>query len=734
MSATQTPADLLEGSQFVSGTICLSVFHLTFFVSHDGQDVVVHRIPVLAIGAVRVSDLLSVTAKGGRGRYRFALKSAGSTEALFEFLEKLWLGTLTAFRSLSLDGSTAVLFKGLVAPTGTADGMAGSILARDNGWRVYSAEEEYARLKMDVAQWRLSSANSDFALCSSYPPDLIVPVMVSDSMLVDVAAYRRKGRLPVIVWRHARTQATLARCGQPASGLLGHRSEHDELYMHMVRFSSAASEKAFRIYDARPQVNAKLNQVKGGGTENVANYRGAELSYFGIENIHVMRDSMEKLADACRSERGSTFTDWYSRLADSQWLAHVAQILSGARQIASAISIEALPVLVHCSDGWDRTPQLTSLAMILMDGYFRTIDGLAVIVESQWVAFGHRFGTRSGQSCDVAVRLSSSDTATGAMRRLAAAVADKREDSPVFLQFLDCLHQVMRQYPRSFEFNEALLLFLADATYSCLYGNFLFDCLRDKRAAGVASRTRSVWADVHAARSSFTNLHYRPNANMLSISTSPKHLVLWEAYFLQSEATRVPFESTDAHIAELFAGRASPTHAEVASAVVAMPTAAAIADGNTSAPSIMRFGGGSEDIESAGDEEVISAEDISQGPRALAPASVPPPASSSSHAPLFDSVRDRGERAAAASAAATASADCATGQSPKWVPDKYSPRCAKCAAAFSLALRRHHCRKCGRVFCSKCSKHSLELPELRLKGKQRVCDWCFNRATPSLQP
>lgn len=36
-------------------------------------------------------------------------------------------------------------------------------------------------------------------------------------------------------------------------------------------------------------------------------------------------------------------------------------------------------VLVHCSDGWDRTSQLTSLAQLMMDYYYRTINGFMVI-------------------------------------------------------------------------------------------------------------------------------------------------------------------------------------------------------------------------------------------------------------------------------------------------------------------------------------------------------------------
>jgi hypothetical protein len=32
-------------------------------------------------------------------------------------------------------------------------------------------------------------------------------------------------------------------------------------------------------------------------------------------------------------------------------------------------------LLVHCSDGWDRTSQLTSLSMVLLDPHFRTYKG-----------------------------------------------------------------------------------------------------------------------------------------------------------------------------------------------------------------------------------------------------------------------------------------------------------------------------------------------------------------------
>lgn len=43
----------------------------------------------------------------------------------------------------------------------------------------------------------------------------------------------------------------------------------------------------------------------------------------------------------------------------------------------------------------------------------------------------------------------------------------------MFLQFLDCLFQVVSQFPGAFEFTDTLIVFLADHVSSCLYGNFL---------------------------------------------------------------------------------------------------------------------------------------------------------------------------------------------------------------------------------------------------------------------
>jgi myotubularin-related protein 3/4 len=46
-------------------------------------------------------------------------------------------------------------------------------------------------------------------------------------------------------------------------------------------------------------------------------------------------------------------------------------------------------------------------------------------------------------------------------------------EAPIFIQFLDCIHQLLLQNPSSFEYNEQFLLHIADAAVSGLFGNFL---------------------------------------------------------------------------------------------------------------------------------------------------------------------------------------------------------------------------------------------------------------------
>lgn len=322
------------------------------------------------------------------------------------------------------------------------------------------------------------------------------------------------------------------------------------------------------IVDARPTVNAYAMQAVGLGSENMDNYRFATKAYLGIDNIHVMRDSLSKVIDALKESDLTPLAPSRDALAKSGWLKHISNMLDGAGLIARQVGLEHSHVLIHCSDGWDRTSQLSALSQICLDPYYRTMEGFIVLVEKDWLSFGHMFAHRSGflssekwfvieneriggdsvrtgfgnesrtsnalENALLSAKgffnkdnksrdsLGDSDGEmqpfdTDSPKRITSpsktAPSDKhstkvKETSPVFHQFLDATYQLLHQYPTRFEFNERFLRRLLYHLYSCQYGTFLYNSEKDRVDAKVKDKTQSVWDYFLARKEQFRNDQY----------------------------------------------------------------------------------------------------------------------------------------------------------------------------------------------------------------------------------
>jgi len=73
------------------------------------------------------------------------------------------------------------------------------------------------------------------------------------------------------------------------------------------------------------------------------------------------------------------FPNLYAKCAQSGWYDYLYLILAGAKSISKDL-LNGINVIVHCSDGWDRTSQLCALSQLMIDPYYRTIEGFAVLV------------------------------------------------------------------------------------------------------------------------------------------------------------------------------------------------------------------------------------------------------------------------------------------------------------------------------------------------------------------
>jgi len=112
--------------------------------------------------------------------------------------------------------------------------------------------------------------------------------------------------------------------------------------------------------------------------------------------------------------------------------------------------------------------------------------------------------------------------------------SSESERSPTFLQFMDCVFQIMGQYPKAFEFTESLLHTILFHLYSCRYGTFLMNCEKERRQNSLQNKTCALWAFLYHTESvkQITNTDYDPSIGIL-FPTS-KGLKLWLNYYLPS--------------------------------------------------------------------------------------------------------------------------------------------------------------------------------------------------------
>ncbi|EHK21259.1 uncharacterized protein TRIVIDRAFT_170862 [Trichoderma virens Gv29-8] len=483
-----------------------------------------------------------------------------------------------------------------------------------NGWSLYDAKAEFRRQgiseKLPDKGWRITNINQDYSFCDTYPAVLVVPSKISDNVLKYAKEFRSRNRIPALSYIHPINNCTITRSSQPLAGITRRTNVQDEKLVaasfsasvgsggsedsspmsSQAEMSSTSSvmletqlteteryedelisrsaalyddktgkrliygaQQNNLIVDARPTINAIMNQVQGMGSEPMDKYKFAQKIFLNIDNIHIMRNSLLKVVEALKDADLSPLPPNRELLHQSNWLRHIHDILDGSALIARQVGIRHSHVLIHCSDGWDRTSQLSALSQIMLDPYYRTIDGFIVLVEKDWLSFGYMFRLRSGHLnsedwftiqkdafAGLKVQPGESDGRTDAFQNVISGAkrffSSNKEDaadlatmgegasgqvvdeeatspkmiSPVFHQFLDCMYQLLRQNKTRFEFNERFLRRLLYHAHSCQYGTFLYNSEKQRKDAGVAEKTSSVWDYFLCRRAEFTNPDYDP--------------------------------------------------------------------------------------------------------------------------------------------------------------------------------------------------------------------------------
>ncbi|VDN96945.1 unnamed protein product [Rodentolepis nana] len=381
---------------------------------------------------------------------------------------------------------------------------------KDTSFEASMVYYEFERLEFN-SDWKITDENN--SICKSYPRYHIMPRGVSDQDISSMASFRSHHRFPSVVWRSRKTGAVLLRCAQPCVGIMYSRNELDERFVAAVLENcrkvlqpsqSDGDSHKLLIVDARDYTAAQFNRFRGGGFEFGEYYNQSQIRFMNLPNLHYVRKSFEALIALYRNPDSS----WLQKVDTTMWLSYISQLLKSAVDIVAALEVHSRPVMVHCTDGWDRTPQLTSLAKLLLDPYYRTIEGFRFLVEREWLQFGHKFADRCGHSFS---RTSS------------------EEQSPIFLQWLDCVHQIHRQFPSHFQFNELFLIKIAIHTYSGLFGTFLCNSEFERQGEQKNLPSCSLWAFLNPKYNwSILNYLYKPNDEVITPAYHVSDLALWQ--------------------------------------------------------------------------------------------------------------------------------------------------------------------------------------------------------------
>ncbi|CAH2273729.1 Hypothetical predicted protein [Pelobates cultripes] len=271
-----------------------------------------------------------------------------------------------------------------------------------------------------ASDWRVCSVNEGYMISTCLPEYFVVPSSLADLDLKQYSHHFFGRRMPLWCWNHSN-----------GSALVRMASIKDLLQQR--RIDQRVCSGITRSHPSRSDV-----------------YK-CDLDHFmpGIQDIQT---GFSKLKQLCVNESfDDTEEKWHSSLENTRWLEFVRKCLRQAAELVYVLDSKRRSVVLQEEEGRDLSCLVASLIQLMLDPYFRTIVGFQSLIQKEWVMSGYPFLDRCNH-------LKKSD-----------------KECPLFVLFLDCVWQLLQQYPAAFQFTETYLTVLHDSTRISLFGTFLFN-------------------------------------------------------------------------------------------------------------------------------------------------------------------------------------------------------------------------------------------------------------------
>lgn len=294
--------------------------------------------------------------------------------------------------------------------------------------------------------WRISIGNQNFYLSYGLPQSVVVPISVTESQLAKAAEHFCNRFFPIWVWSSPDSGAALVRMADIVPTIPDRTQEN--IMLENVRKSHPTKTQPF-VMDLSKECPLPKD----------------------VQNSYV------RFRDLCTPETVRQFWiqdgKFYSSLESTRWLHFVANCLSKSEIAAKQLS-SGVTVVLQEGNGQDMCCVVSSLTQLLLDPHWRTTNGFQSLIQKEWVSLGHPFANRLGH-----------------------IMKPELDQSPLFLLFLDCVWQLLQQFPMAFEFTETYLTTLWDSAHISIFDTFLFNCEHDRLIAARDHNNpvilRSIW-------------------------------------------------------------------------------------------------------------------------------------------------------------------------------------------------------------------------------------------------